>query len=222
MKHIFVDLEMNPINKNYSHLMNGCTNEVIEIGAVMLDENMTRVSAFKEYVKPQCNHSIIKRIVKLTGITDKIVFTADEFETVINKFFDWCCMEDEFTVYSWSGSDLRQIKREIAGKEIKISLKGEKVLSNWKDFQKMYCELAEYTYPISLEDAMCDVGYKFEGKMHDAFYDAINTAELFQLAQNPDNLFDILDCMDDFIYASGENSGFSIGSLIKIPDAAVI
>ena len=45
MKHIVVDLEMNNIRKK-SEARRICTMETIEIGAVMLDDNLQEISKF--------------------------------------------------------------------------------------------------------------------------------------------------------------------------------
>ena len=51
MKHIVVDLEMNIIRNN-AEARKICTNETIEIGAVMLDDNLQEIASFRTYVKP--------------------------------------------------------------------------------------------------------------------------------------------------------------------------
>ena len=52
MKHIVVDLEMNNIRRK-SEARKICTNEIIEIGASMLDENLWEIGKFQLYVKPE-------------------------------------------------------------------------------------------------------------------------------------------------------------------------
>ena len=49
MKHIVVDLEMNYVAKK-SDARRICRMETIEIGAVMLDDNLQEISAFRTYV----------------------------------------------------------------------------------------------------------------------------------------------------------------------------
>lgn len=51
MKHIVVDSEMNGIKKG-SEAKRICDREIIEIGAVMLDDSLNEVSYFRTYVKP--------------------------------------------------------------------------------------------------------------------------------------------------------------------------
>ena len=56
MKHIVIDLEMNKIARS-SEARKICKSEIIEIGAVMLDENLQEIGNFRTYVKPEYNDS---------------------------------------------------------------------------------------------------------------------------------------------------------------------
>lgn len=58
MKYIVVDLEMNSLAKEYKEERAQCGMEIIEIGAVVLDEQYQEVDSFKTLVKPQFNDEI--------------------------------------------------------------------------------------------------------------------------------------------------------------------
>ena len=75
MKHIVIDLEMNKIARS-SEARKICKSEIIEIGAVMLDENLQEIGNFRTYVKPEYNDKIAAEIRNLTGITDAMVANA--------------------------------------------------------------------------------------------------------------------------------------------------
>ena len=64
MKYVVIDLEMNEINKK-SEVRDICKNEIIEIGAVMLDDNLTEISSFRTYVKPEHNVRIMNKITQV-------------------------------------------------------------------------------------------------------------------------------------------------------------
>ena len=89
MKHIFVDFEMNPVDKKYGEIRKVCVREIIEIGAVMLDEEYKEISSFKAYVKPQFNSKVYKKYEELTGISTSMIAGADKFEAVFKRFMDW-------------------------------------------------------------------------------------------------------------------------------------
>lgn len=51
MKYVTVDLEMNPLAKEYKAEQAICCREVIEIGAILLDENYQEIDSFKTFCK---------------------------------------------------------------------------------------------------------------------------------------------------------------------------
>ena len=87
MKYVVVDLEMNPLSKEYVEERKQCRSEVIQIGAVALDERYQEIGSFKTLVKPQYNSVIIPKIEKLTGITTSMVQEAPVFHQAIRQFF---------------------------------------------------------------------------------------------------------------------------------------
>ena len=70
MVHIVIDLEMNPVCKSFKDVRKYTTDEIIEIGAVKLDDSYKQVGEFQCYVRPQYGE-ITKHITKLTGIMIK-------------------------------------------------------------------------------------------------------------------------------------------------------
>ena len=107
MIHVVIDLEMNPIKRSEKELRRQITDEVIEIGAVKLNDKFEQVGDFQCYVKPQYAE-ITKHITKLTGITNETVADKDSFVKVFNDFMDWIDTKD-VTIYSWSNSDINQL-----------------------------------------------------------------------------------------------------------------
>ncbi|MBE5936903.1 MAG: exonuclease domain-containing protein [Lachnospiraceae bacterium] len=186
MRKIFIDLEMNPFFREEDEERKTSGYEIIEIGALMLDDNDADMDSFKMYVKPQYNQSIDPHITRLTGITYDMVAESDDFYTALNKFIDWCADVDDIeNIYSWSDSDLRQIKGEIELKQCEVSVKWEALFDKWKDFQKQFSSLVGLSRkPMGLKKAIEAVGRKFEGTAHDALTDAINTARLYVASKN--------------------------------------
>ena len=189
MKYVVIDLEMNTITKN-SEARTICKNEIIEIGAVMLDENLEEVSSFKAYVKPEYNE-ITGKIQKLTGITNEMVVMAPKFSKALKQFTNWCLdSQDEITIYAWSESDYDQISKEMELKNYSISQVEEKLLQiKWSDFQHEFDSYLGFEKMLSLKQALDMAGIDFSGRQHDALDDARNTAELLQVFKNKD-LFD--------------------------------
>lgn len=186
MKHIIVDLEMNKIAKRYKEERFICHMEIIEIGAVVLDEAYTEIGSFKTLVKPQFNDIIDKTVAKITGITSEMLVNAPFFDEALNMFFSWChSLNDDLHFYQWSDSDLSQIVNEICLKKISLSIENQDLLSNWDDFQKEYGDKLMLKRQVSLKNAVMYAGIEFEGQEHDALWDARNTAALLRIIRDP-------------------------------------
>lgn len=212
MKYIVVDLEMNNIRRG-DVARRICTNEIIEIGAVMLDECFNEVSSFKTYVKPQYNSCIEKPIVRLTGITDATVEDAPTFSYAIKMFTDWCtAARDEIEIYSWSDTDFTQVRKEMLLKKYEAT-EGEAsfLLVEWNDFQKEFDNYLGFERQLSLKLALQMAGVDFGGKEHDALDDARNTAELFQIFNDKERFNLTLKKIKEAMEPS--SFGFSIGSI---------
>lgn len=191
MKHIVVDLEMNNILQK-SEARRICTNETIEIGAVMLDDNLQEISSFRTYVKPEYNDGIVPKISRLTGITNSMVANAPKFREAFRMFTNLCLgTGDDITLYAWSDSDYNQICKEILLKDYTISEEEAEIVSiEWTDFQKEFDGHLGFERQVSLKLALEMAGIDFSGREHDALDDARNTAELLQIFKD-EKMFDL-------------------------------
>lgn len=208
MRYIVVDLEMNNAGKK-NRRQGYAPSEVIEIGAVLLDENFTEISAFRTYVKPQLCSRILPNITSLTGITDTMVKNAPPFKEAFQMFTDWCLgTGTDFAIYSWSPSDYLQIAKEMQLKNYEPEER-ERIITDvpWQDFQKVFDEHLGFERQISLSTALDMAGLEFEGRAHDALYDARNTAALFSAFHDPDMFEKTLQKIKDVMMPSPlENS----------------
>ncbi|MEY8517108.1 3'-5' exonuclease [Lachnospiraceae bacterium 29-84] len=215
MKYIFIDLEMNPVDKRFKEIKEICRSEIIEIGAIVLDESFRQIESYREYVKPEFSNQIMVGITDLTGISLNMLVGADTFSVAIEKFADWCCKDGEdFMVYAWSGNDLEQIQKEMEVKHIPESATLSKLFGNWNDFQEYFCRLIESEKPVSLERALAMAGYGFDGKMHDAMWDAKNTADLFVASQNEEELLQNIKMIQEKTEHS-EESAVTLGDIFN-------
>lgn len=187
MKYVVIDLEMNPLSNEYSKEKRQCRSEVIQIGAVALDENYLEIDSFVTLVKPQYNERIIRRIEKLTGITTSMVREAPVFAVAIQRFFDWCLsLNDEIQILQWSEADFLQIAKEVTLKQIVLGWYEQRVMEGWKDFQYEFGKILGLSDQLSLKNAIMYAGIDIVGHYHDALYDARNTAKLFRAIRDPE------------------------------------
>lgn len=221
MKHVVIDLEMNGIAKEYRNIGLACDREVIEIGAVVLDETYQEIGSFKTLVKPRYNDVIEKRITKLTGISTEMVLESPNFEVALREFFQWCQeLSDEIQLYQWSESDLAQILKEIEMKRIVLNKKEQMILEGWSDFQREYGEKLNLENSVSLRNAVMYAGIEFEGKEHDALHDARNTATLLKIVRNPELCKKALESVIEALTPTTVSS--SLGSLINFAELGFI
>lgn len=182
-QYIVMDLEMNPVAKANKEAKMNLRREIIEIGAVKLDEDFSVIDKFRSYVKPQYSKEISKFITYLTGISASESYNAPDFETALKRFSAWIgCNEDTTSViYSWSPSDLQQLQTECKFKQAAFPQNME----NWIDFQAVYSETMGYPgeyKQIALHTAAEQFGIKMDEKRsHSALYDAEITADLLEL-----------------------------------------
>lgn len=215
MKYVFVDFEMNAIRSKFKEARAICRSEIIEIGAVMLNDTYEEMAEFRQYVKPEYNE-ISKKYEDLTGVTNEKVKDAPNFFVAMEQFRDWCIeisAGDVFCVYAWSDTDLRQIQKEMQLKQ--IDPEPFAILTNdWFDFQKQFCDILGLERRISLEVAVGSISKKFEGTMHDALWDARNTATIFTLSKNEAEFERTMRPIIDMLKPSGPMT-YKMGDLFK-------
>ena len=95
---IILDLEFNPVR--VPEIREKMRHEIIEIGAVKLDDSLKEIGSFDEYIKPEFN-TVEEKISRLTGITDEQLASCGSFNDVMHKFMDWIG-DTTCSFYSWS------------------------------------------------------------------------------------------------------------------------
>lgn len=188
VNHIMIDLEMNKIEKQF-HGDLKLSSELIEIGAVKMDDSFQVIDQYQTYVMPDYGKMDAK-IIELTGITDDKLEGAPSFAEAMDDFAKWVGRE-KAQFYSWSLSDIRQFQSESEFKEYhgKIIPRMEK---NWNDFQEEYSRLLGIEKKIRLKQAVSAADYEFTGAQHTALADAVNTAEILRLSKNPERFEQVM------------------------------
>lgn len=119
-RHIIIDFEMNPVEGKRENAQLLTKNEIIQIGAIKLDEKYHVVDRFNAFARPQLNSRVTRHIKKITGITTEMVVNANCLGVVLKDFSDWLGV-DKLRIYAWSENDLQQLREECAFKGIQIS-----------------------------------------------------------------------------------------------------
>lgn len=207
MFHIVIDLEMNPISRSMKDIRKFLIDEVIEIGAVKLDENYKQISEFQCYVHPEFGQ-VKKHITDLTGITNEKLENQPDFTESFKKFWDWIGTWD-MTLYSWGPSDIKQLKHECAYKIPGFDVK--RMEKQWRDIQKDFDERLGLSNNLGLRHAIGAMDRNFEGTAHTALADASNTAAILALLQNEEEFLKTMKPVIDLL--NKEELSQSIGDM---------
>ena len=122
MKYIVFDLEATCWeNKEQRPVIPGIGKapmEIIEIGAVCVDEEGQVCSEFSEFIHPVIVPTLSDFCKKLTSITQEDVDNAWPFKVVIRKFAWWIMQnlrdpEEEAVLCSWGHYDKKQLTQDI-------------------------------------------------------------------------------------------------------------
>ena len=174
-RYVCIDLEMTEFSASQRAFVPGANGEVIQFGAVMLDENYNMLSEFSSYVKPVYS-SVTPFINQLTGITNQNLEKADDFLTVFDKFCYWRG-EGDITTFCWSKTDFNQLWAELEAKgKHRNDLFG--ILHDFVDLQNVFGKLVSSKTSVGLEAAMRLLQMDFKGQVHSALSDSYNTARI--------------------------------------------
>lgn len=174
-KYVIVDLEMCRVPNGPKRQKYGNACELIEIGAVLLNNTYEIVDRFKTYVSPDYGE-IDRYIQNLTGITKNNIDDAPSMKDALELFVNW--LPEDAVLVSWSDNDEKQIRKETELKNIEIpGLK--KYLDNWEDCQKTFGEKMNSPKKYRLSEALIIADIDYDENLHDGLVDAENTAMLF-------------------------------------------
>lgn len=182
---VFLDLEAT------SH-----TSEMIEIGAYMarIDEKgkIKKIyDPFKRYVIP--NHPIGYIVTKLTGISEaELRKRGEDFRKVLSDFRKYVGKYWENCKFVTFGDhDIVIIKSTMAEHRDIDPIYARNIYRRHLDLQRL---LSQYIQddngnPYSLMNYLKIFNLEFDGKQHDAAYDALNLLDLYKQAMNSPEIF---------------------------------
>ena len=106
MNYVILDLEWNTA---YSKSEGQFINEIIEFGAVKLNEKLKVIDEFSSFVRPQIEKKLRSRVKTLTNISNHDVENAETFDVVCEKFTKWTGDPEDVVVMSWGEMDIRAL-----------------------------------------------------------------------------------------------------------------
>ncbi|MCR5669520.1 MAG: exonuclease domain-containing protein [Butyrivibrio sp.] len=173
--YIVFDLEWNqgdaPVTQNGKTL----AFEIVEIGAVKLNEKRQITDRFSRLIKPQIHKHMHRITGKLIHLTMEDLENGGLFSDVAKEFLEWCGESPRFC--TWGPLDLTELQRNLDF--FGFPLLSDRPLAFY-DVQKLY-SLAydDGRSRISLENAVDKLGLPKDIPFHRALSDAEYTAKLF-------------------------------------------
>ena len=182
MFHLVLDLEMCRVPKHYRSKAYKYANEIIQIGAVLLDEEFEIIGKLNQFVHPE--HGVLDYCISnLTGIENSQLKNAPLLKEALEHMIAWLG-DREYDIYQWSNTDHSQLLHEIKSK----GLESEKINSfmeedRWIDYQAVFGKRYDFTRLVSLKETLIYCNIDVEGRLHDGLDDAINTSKIIKLLE---------------------------------------
>ncbi|MCI4671651.1 MAG: exonuclease domain-containing protein [Bacteroidia bacterium] len=171
MKYIVLDLEATcwfERNKNKE-------NEIIEIGALKINEEGKVVSEFEKFIKPVRNPILSEFCIELTTISQKEVDDASTFPKVIEEFQEWIGVgREEYFLCSWGFYDKKQFEKDCNYHDLDISW-----LKHHISIKHQHQRIKGLIKPLGMGHALKMDSFTLEGTHHRGIDDARNIAKIF-------------------------------------------
>lgn len=182
MNTIVIDLEFNQaLDKATMNLK--CPFEIIQIGAVALDENLDSIRIFDRLIKPQIYKEMNPYVGSLTGLKIKDFQEEETYENVFYDFLDFIGHED-IVFCTWGTADMKELFRNTSFYQLPTSKLPKKYI-NLQPYLSKYLHFPSKV-SISLKDALRFLKIENESNFHNAYYDAYYTSKIFEKVYNED------------------------------------
>ncbi|GAA0077767.1 3'-5' exonuclease [Clostridium sp. CTA-5] len=187
MNYIIYDLEFNQrdpnIPKDDASNVKELPFEIIQIGAIKLDETFNIVSKFNTLINPTVYTTIHPYVEKLTKINSEMLSSCESFPKIYKDFLKFVG-DDEAIFCVWGKVDIKELLRNIKYYNLSTSLISKYYIDVQESASKYF--KVEKGCKIGLKNAVELLGILNEDEFHDAYYDAYYTSEVFKRIYNED------------------------------------
>ncbi|MBR1738171.1 MAG: exonuclease domain-containing protein [Firmicutes bacterium] len=157
-----------------------CRFEIIQIGAVKLDDNFNETDSFNILIKPQIYTRIHPYVQKITGITDEMLESQYDFPAAAKKFYEF--MGEDRMLCVWGKSDIRTLYRNLVYHRLIVP----PVIIRYIDVQALATSYLKYSKggAVGLKNAveLLEIPSN-DDEFHNALYDAKYTAKVFNIVK---------------------------------------
>ena len=174
MNYIILDLEWNQSSTGEEEVSKILPFEIIEIGAIKLNNSLKMIDEFSELVKPQVYHEMHRITSKLIHLQMNQLQQGSFFPEVMKQFQDWC--GDDYIFCTWGPLDLVELQRNIRYYGLEPLADGP---FKYLDVQKLFSIAYEDRKSRrTLEYAIDFLNIEKDIPFHRAFSDAYYTAKV--------------------------------------------
>lgn len=178
MNYIVLDLEWNQSKINAQEVPE-LAFEIIEIGAVMLNDAYVMVHEFSRLVKPQVYREMNQITSRLVHLQMQELERGRPFPEVAEDFLTWCGTEP-YIFCTWGSMDLTELQKNMQFHHMAPLSDGPIA---FLDVQKLFSlAFEDGKTRRSLEYAVDKAGIEKDIPFHRAFSDACYTARLLKAA----------------------------------------
>ena len=159
MNYVILDLEW---DSTFFVKQKRFINQILQIGAVKLDQNFQIIDTFEITVKSAISKRVTGRFARLTGITSDVMRTGVPFAQAVEKYNAW--VGDDTVTMTWSNSDLYTILENeenlLDGVKFKIEkymdlqkfIQNEMKLKGYEDKNQVSLALAAEFLDVKTDD----------------------------------------------------------------------
>lgn len=177
MNYVIMDLEWNQSSTGEEEVSKILPFEIIEIGAIKLNNERRMISEFSELVKPEVYHEMHRITRKLIHLQMEQLEQGRSFMEVMEQFREWC--GEDYIFCTWGPLDLTELQRNIRYYEMEPLADGP---IKFLDVQKLFSIAYEDRKSRrSLEYAIDYLNIEKDIPFHRAFSDAYYTAKVLAL-----------------------------------------
>lgn len=178
MNYIVFDLEWNQSNTGQEDETTKIPFEIIEIGAVKLNDTYVMINEFSQLIKPEVYHEMHQFTGRLIHLQMEELERGRPFKEVAGEFLKWCGPE-EYMFCIWGNLDLTELQRNMKFYDMEDLSKGPIA---FLDVQKLFSiAFEDGKSRRSLEAAVDMMQMEKDIPFHRAFSDAYYTANLLKL-----------------------------------------
>lgn len=169
MNYIILDLEATCWEKR-----DNSPNEIIEIGAVYVNEEKIVLGEIDILVKPKIHPQLSAFCTQLTSITQEMVEKAPHFPEALIQFQQWIHgFGSNYLLCSWGHYDKSQLMADC-----KLHGLDTTWLNNHISLKHQYADIRN-TRPMGMKGALKKEGFALDGTHHRGIDDAKNIAKIF-------------------------------------------